>query len=92
MPGTNGTVVVLRVGVGADCDRRSLASELVSEALRNAIESRRPRGDELLHSSDRGCQNTSDASKRWTKALRNWKEALNHFAIVFEERMPTHID
>ena len=30
----------------------------------------------------------SEASKRWTKALHNWKEALNHFAIMFEERMP----
>lgn len=30
----------------------------------------------------------SEASKRWTKALRNWKEALNHFAIMFADRMP----
>jgi transposase-like protein len=30
----------------------------------------------------------SEASKRWTKALHNWKEALNHFAIMFEDRMP----
>jgi transposase-like protein len=30
----------------------------------------------------------NEASKRWTKALRNWKEALNHFAIMFEDRMP----
>ncbi len=30
----------------------------------------------------------SDASKRWTKALRNWKETLNHFAITFKDRMP----
>lgn len=30
----------------------------------------------------------SEASKRWTKAIHNWKEALNHFAIMFEERMP----
>lgn len=29
-----------------------------------------------------------EASKRWTKAIRNWKQALNHFAIMFEERMP----
>lgn len=33
----------------------------------------------------------SEASKRWTKALRNWKEALNHFAIMFEDRMPARI-
>jgi len=30
----------------------------------------------------------SEASKRWTKALRNWREALNHFAIMFEDRLP----
>ena len=30
----------------------------------------------------------SEASKRWTKAIHNWKEALNHFAIMFEDRMP----
>ena len=30
----------------------------------------------------------SEVSKCWTKALHNWKEALNHFAIMFEDRMP----
>jgi putative transposase len=30
----------------------------------------------------------SEASKRWTKPIRNWKSALNHFAIMFEDRMP----
>jgi putative transposase len=34
----------------------------------------------------------TEASKRWTKALKNWKSALNHFAILFEDRMPKHID
>jgi transposase-like protein len=33
----------------------------------------------------------SEASKRWTKALHNWKEALNHFAIMFEDRMPKEL-
>lgn len=33
----------------------------------------------------------SEASKRSTKALHNWKEALNHFAIMFEERMPKEL-
>jgi transposase-like protein len=33
----------------------------------------------------------SEASKRWTKALHNWKEALNHFAIMFEGRMPKEL-
>ena len=39
----------------------SLATPLVSEALRNAIEARRPETKELIHHNDRGCQYTSDA-------------------------------
>lgn len=38
----------------------SLATPLVSEALRRAIEARRPDTSKLLHHSDRGCQYTSD--------------------------------
>lgn len=29
-----------------------------------------------------------DVSKRWTLPIRNWKEALNQFAIIYEGRMP----
>ncbi len=29
-----------------------------------------------------------EASKKWTMPIRHWKEALNHFAVMFEERMP----
>ncbi len=29
-----------------------------------------------------------EASKKWTMPVRHWKAALNHFAILFEERMP----
>lgn len=29
-----------------------------------------------------------EASKKWTKAIHHWKEALNHFAILFEGRVP----
>jgi putative transposase len=47
----------------------SLATELVSAALREAIESRRPDGRRLLHHSDRGCQYTSDAYQQTLKAL-----------------------
>ena len=31
-----------------------------------------------------------EASKKWTKPIRNWKLALNHFAILFEDRLPTN--
>ena len=47
----------------------SLATPLVSEALRNAIESRQPKRDELLHHSDRGCQYTSDSYQRTLQTL-----------------------
>jgi putative transposase len=47
----------------------SLATELVSAALREAIESRRPDGQQLLHHSDRGSQYTSDAYQQTLKTL-----------------------
>lgn len=47
----------------------SLATELVSAALRQAVESRRPEGRELLHHSDRGCQYTSDAYQHILRTL-----------------------
>jgi len=47
----------------------SLATELVSTALRSAIESRRPAGKELLHHSDRGSQYTSEAYQQTLRRL-----------------------
>jgi putative transposase len=29
-----------------------------------------------------------EASRKWTLPIKNWKAALNHFAIIFEGRMP----
>ena len=29
-----------------------------------------------------------EASKRWTRSIQNWKQAFNHFAILFEDRKP----
>lgn len=29
-----------------------------------------------------------EASRKWTLPIKNWKAALNHFAILFEGRMP----
>lgn len=37
-----------------------LTTPLVTEAMKNAIEIRRPQTDTLIHHSDRGCQYTSD--------------------------------
>lgn len=47
----------------------SLATPLVSDALRQAIESRRPKRGELLHHSDRGCQYTSESYQRTLQTL-----------------------
>ncbi len=30
----------------------------------------------------------SEASRKWTKPIHHWKQALNHFAIMYEGRMP----
>jgi transposase-like protein len=29
-----------------------------------------------------------EASRKWTMPIRHWKQALNYFAILFEDRMP----
>jgi putative transposase len=29
-----------------------------------------------------------EAAKRWTKPIHHWKQALNHFAVLYEDRMP----
>lgn len=47
----------------------SLETNLVSTALRRAIEARRPEAGQLLHHSDRGCQYTSEAYQRILKTL-----------------------
>jgi putative transposase len=47
----------------------SLATDLVRDALRRAIESRRPDGKRLLHHSDRGCQYTSDVYQKTLRTL-----------------------
>jgi putative transposase len=48
---------------------RSLETSLVAQALRQAIEARRPVGKELLHHSDRGSQYTSDAYRQTLQRL-----------------------
>jgi putative transposase len=29
-----------------------------------------------------------EASRKWTMPIHHWKQALNHFAVLFEERLP----
>ncbi|HZZ72711.1 MAG TPA: hypothetical protein VFE24_10680 [Pirellulales bacterium] len=47
----------------------SLQTELVSTALRRAVEARRPDGVQRLHHRDRGCQSTSGAYQMILKTL-----------------------
>ena len=47
----------------------SLATPLVRSALRNAVESRKPDTNGLLHHSDRGSQDTSDDYQQTLKTL-----------------------
>ena len=47
----------------------SLATPLVSTALRRAVEARRPDTKQLLHHSDRGCQYTSDEYQRTLRTM-----------------------
>jgi transposase-like protein len=32
-----------------------------------------------------------EAAKKWTMPIRHWKQALNHFAILYEGRLPEHM-
>jgi putative transposase len=32
-----------------------------------------------------------EASRKWTMPIHHWKQALNHFAILFEDRMPEQL-
>ena len=34
---------------------------------------------------------TREASKKWTMLIRNWRSALNHLMIVFEERLSDYV-
>ena len=33
-----------------------------------------------------------DASKKWTMPIQNWRQAMSHFIIEFEERLERHIN
>jgi putative transposase len=37
------------------------------------------------------CLAVAEASKKWTMPIVGWKQALNHFAILFEGRLPLNL-
>ena len=47
-----------------------LSTPIVTDALKRAIESRRPKTKELLHHSDRGCQYTSDSFQSLLRTMK----------------------
>jgi putative transposase len=48
----------------------SLETKVITDALRQAIERRRPATNNLLHHSDRGCQYTSEAFQGLLKTMQ----------------------
>jgi transposase-like protein len=63
------------------------AIESLNSQIRKAIKNRR------IFPNDNSAMKVvylaiESASKRWTMPIRNWKKALNRFAIEFENRMP----
>ena len=34
----------------------------------------------------------NEASRKWTMPIKGWKQALNHFAILFEGRLPAKLN
>ena len=63
------------------------AIESLNSQIRKAIKNRR------IFPNDNSAMKVvylaiESASKRWTMPIRNWKNALNRFAIEFENRMP----
>jgi transposase-like protein len=66
------------------------AIESVNSVIRKAIKKRK------LFPNDDAARKvvylaTMEASKKWTMPIRNWRSALNHFMIVFEERLSDHV-
>jgi len=66
------------------------AIESLNSVIRKAIKKRK------LFPSDDAAKKvvylaTREASKKWTMPIHNWRSALNHFMIVFDERLSDHI-
>jgi putative transposase len=63
------------------------AIESVNSVIRKFTRNRKiyPNADSALKIVYMAIQ---EAAKRWTMPVRKWKESLNHFAILYEDRMP----
>ena len=63
------------------------AIESMNSSLRKILKVRRafPNDEAAMKLMYLALQNIS---KRWTMPIRDWKQALNQFAIMFEDRVP----
>ncbi|CAH7078649.1 transposase [Vibrio chagasii] len=66
------------------------AIESLNSVIRKAIKKRK------LFPTDESARKViflaiQDASKRWTMPIRNWRQALNRFMIIFEDRLTEYM-
>ena len=66
------------------------AIESLNSVIRKSVKTRKlfPSDDSATNVIFRAIQ---AASKKWTMPIRNWKAAMNHFMIVFEEQLVPHV-
>jgi putative transposase len=71
--------------------RKAIYTTNVIESVNSAIR-KYTRNRKLYPSADSAVKLTylaiGEASKKWTLPIPGWKQALNHFAILFEGRLP----
>jgi len=70
--------------------RKAIAIESVNSVIRKFTRNRKiyPNEESALKITFMAIR---EASKKWTMPIRNWKAALNHFAILFEGRLPMQL-
>ena len=82
------TVLVLSAALGAaPALAQSNAIESVNSVIRKFTRNRKiyPNEESALKIVYMAIR---EASRHWTMPIRHWKQALNHFAILFEGRLP----
>ncbi len=74
--------------------RKAVYTTNVIESVNSAIR-KYTRNRKLYPSADSAVKLTylaiAEASKKWTMPIVGWKQALNHFAILFEGRLPLNL-
>ena len=72
--------------------RRILSREMAAIELVNSVIRKFTRNRKQYLNEESAlklvCLAIHEASRKWTMPIRKWREALNHFAIIFENRLP----